>query len=148
MKSYAFKNANGRIVGAFFGSEADLALNIPADTEAVEGHFDAATTYFDGSGANVPFPDPPGDWAVWDWTAHAWTDPRDAAWYTAQTEAQIAALRAQRDALLRACDWVTCADVPMDAAKKAEWVTYRQALRDMPATTTDPENPIWPTPPA
>jgi hypothetical protein len=24
---------------------------------------------------------------------------------------------------------------------------YRQALRDLPANTTDPENPVWPTAP-
>ena len=32
--------------------------------------------------------------------------------------------------------------------KKAEWVTYRQTLRDLPANTSDPENPTWPTQPS
>ena len=27
------------------------------------------------------------------------------------------------------------------------WKTYRQALRDLPAKTTDPTNPTWPTKP-
>lgn len=30
---------------------------------------------------------------------------------------------------------------------KQAWLDYRQVLRDLPANTTDPENPIWPTPP-
>ena len=31
--------------------------------------------------------------------------------------------------------------------QKAEWATYRQQLRDLPATVTDPTNVTWPTPP-
>ena len=27
------------------------------------------------------------------------------------------------------------------------WKTYRQALRDLPANTSDPINPTWPTKP-
>lgn len=54
------------------------------------------------------------------------------------------ALRAERTARLSACDWTQVADVPVD---QATWATYRQALRDLPAKTTDPFNPAWPTPP-
>lgn len=54
-------------------------------------------------------------------------------------------LRAQRNALLTACDWTVLADTPTSTAA---WKTYRQALRDLPANTTDPYNPVWPTPPA
>jgi len=32
---------------------------------------------------------------------------------------------------------------PTEEAKQA-WLDYRQALRDLPANTTDPENPVWP----
>tara|TARA_A100000172_G_scaffold1053_2_gene916 strand:- start:102 stop:389 length:288 start_codon:yes stop_codon:yes gene_type:complete len=28
------------------------------------------------------------------------------------------------------------------------WKTYRQALRDLPANTSDPANPTWPTKPS
>lgn len=40
-------------------------------------------------------------------------------------------LRIQRDALLTASDWTQLADVPVD---KQAWATYRQQLRDFPAT--------------
>jgi len=30
----------------------------------------------------------------------------------------------------------------------AAWAAYRQALRDLPANTADPRNPVWPIPPA
>ncbi len=54
-------------------------------------------------------------------------------------------LRAHRDSLLAASDWTVLSDSPTSTAA---WKTYRQALRDLPANTTDPFNPVWPTPPA
>lgn len=54
-------------------------------------------------------------------------------------------LRAERNALLTGCDWTVLADTPTSTAA---WKTYRQQLRDLPANTTDPFNPVWPTPPA
>jgi len=53
-------------------------------------------------------------------------------------------LRAQRDAKLAASDWTQVADAPVD---KAAWATYRQQLRDLPANTADPANPVWPQEP-
>ena len=49
-------------------------------------------------------------------------------------------------------DWTQMADSPLSDSDKAEWATYRQALRDMP-TTQDWANVktihqvVWPTPP-
>ena len=57
-------------------------------------------------------------------------------------------LRAARTALLFNCDWTQLADSPLSEASQLSWQTYRQALRDLPATTVDPANPTWPTPPA
>lgn len=57
-------------------------------------------------------------------------------------------LRSMRDVLLTACDWTQAVDSPLSDAKKAEWATYRQQLRDLPANTPDPANPTWPTPPS
>lgn len=56
-----------------------------------------------------------------------------------------ALLRDQRNTILAATDWTQVADAPVDSL---EWAGYRQALRDLPANTTDPANPVWPTPPA
>ena len=55
------------------------------------------------------------------------------------------ALRDERNRRLLGCDWTQVADAPVD---NLEWAGYRQALRDLPANTTDPTNPVWPTPPA
>jgi len=53
-------------------------------------------------------------------------------------------LRKQRNMTLSETDWMANSDVTMSDA----WRTYRQALRDLPANTTDPANPVWPTPPS
>ena len=53
-------------------------------------------------------------------------------------------LRGTRDAKLAESDWMGLSDVTMPTA----WKTYRQALRDLPANTTDFANPTWPTEPS
>ena len=53
--------------------------------------------------------------------------------------------RARRNSVLAACDWTVLSDTPTTTTA---WKTYRQALRDLPANTTDPSNPVWPTPPS
>lgn len=46
-------------------------------------------------------------------------------------------LRAYRDILLAKTDWVMTSDVFSTLANKEEWITYRQALRDLPAIITE-----------
>ena len=57
-------------------------------------------------------------------------------------------LRRQRNGLLFMSDYTQLSDAGLTDSKKAEWVTYRQTLRDLPANTSDPENPTWPTQPS
>ena len=81
-----------------------------------------------------------------------WEDnPEDAV-----THAQLVARRAElapiiemnrlryvRDEKLAETDWMAVGDRTITDEERA----YRQALRDLPANTTDPKNPIWPTKP-
>lgn len=64
-----------------------------------------------------------------------------AAKKAARLEADV---RAERNRLLTECDWTQLADVPELAIK---WMTYRQALRDIPQQEGFPENVIWPEKP-
>ena len=57
----------------------------------------------------------------------------------------LANLRHIRDQLLAETDWTQNPDVP--ESTRTKWVSYRQALRDLPANTSDPANPTWPTKP-
>ena len=65
---------------------------------------------------------------------------------TPSSDEYLRRMRIQRDAILADCDWthLTDAVVPDQAA----WATYRQALRDAPASWTP--GPTWtpPDPPA
>ena len=56
-------------------------------------------------------------------------------------------LRSDRDKMLSSSDWTQTLDSPFTDAKRQEWAVYRQALRDLPANTSDPSNPSWPTEP-
>lgn len=60
-----------------------------------------------------------------------------------QTELNWQNLRDERNKLLTATDYLALSDVTMSD----EMRTYRQALRDLPANTSDPANPVWPTKP-
>ena len=59
------------------------------------------------------------------------------------TENAWQVLRTKRTKLLSETDYLALSDVTMSS----EMTTYRQALRDLPANTTDPANPVWPTKP-
>jgi len=52
-------------------------------------------------------------------------------------------LRAKRNRLLTETDYLALSDQTLTA----EMAAYRQALRDLPANTTDPANPVWPVKP-
>lgn len=56
-------------------------------------------------------------------------------------------LRNQRDALLMMSDRRMLWDSPLTDEEKQEWANYRQALRDLPANTTNPLEPNWPEAP-
>jgi hypothetical protein len=58
-------------------------------------------------------------------------------------------IRQVRAHLLKGCDWTQMPDSPLSESKRAEWAVYRQALRDMPDTTTATtvEAIVWPVRP-
>ena len=106
---------------------------------------------------------PTAEW-VWVGTAYSDLDWKDSS--TKPTESAIDAevttltskepmrlLRVERDEKLHACDWRASSDVTLTDA----WKTYRQALRDLPASanpTLDSDGRLnassvtWPTEPS
>ena len=52
-------------------------------------------------------------------------------------------IRKQRNKLLEETDWMAGTDVNMTD----DWKKYRQDLRDLPASNTDPEKIVFPTKP-
>ena len=100
-------------------------------------------------------------WIGTDYSGLQWLDSG-----TAPTEAEIDAevtrlnnaepmrlLRLERDRLLTACDWRASSDLTLSTT----WKTYRQSLRDLPASasptlnsdgTLDLTSVTWPTEPS
>ena len=58
------------------------------------------------------------------------------------SDEKMAEIRGTRDGLLTATDWIGMSDVTMSSAM----TTYRQALRDLPATV-NVDSPVYPTKP-
>ena len=67
----------------------------------------------------------------------------DAAATEIVSEQAVANLRTKRNQLLAETDYLALSDVTLST----EMAEYRQALRDLPANTSDPANPVWPTKP-
>ncbi len=87
--------------------------------------------------APEPFPgDPTATWTYW--------TPMDTAERGVPEEWVWERLRNRRNQLLAACDYRMVTDAPWDTGP---WETYRQALRDLPDTTSDPRRAVWPTSP-
>ena len=72
-------------------------------------------------------------------------DVNQEAFMNAYNELWLEKLRTQRNKRLAECDWVAIRAFTTDTPVSEEWKTYMQALRDLPANTEDPENPVWPT---
>ena len=73
-------------------------------------------------------------------------DAQEQAWADGANDRLAAAHRATRNELLAASDWTVLTDSPLTTAQKTKWKTYRQALRDLPASedwpnVTFPEEP-------
>ena len=79
---------------------------------------------------------------------------------TAEEEAEIDArreahdldmnnIRGRRNSMLSASDWTQLGDAALAGHTAEEWATYRQALRDLPATYSRVSEVVWPfDPPA
>ena len=70
-------------------------------------------------------------------------DAEEKAWTDARPAREMEMIRNHRNGLLAETDWMALGDVTISDA----WKTYRQELRDVPASNTVYENVTWPTKP-
>ncbi len=75
-----------------------------------------------------------------EWVYTVAVEPLSDEEQAARISSQWANVRAQRNALLLACDWTQLPDSPVD---KDAWALYRQELRDI-TSQADPFNVTWP----
>tara|TARA_R100001369_G_scaffold86260_2_gene120604 strand:- start:49 stop:396 length:348 start_codon:yes stop_codon:yes gene_type:complete len=100
-----YTTATGTIIGTGFSNVASVSdIGKTSDQTVVEGTYS------------------PGQYRFVEGTA------------TAIDENPLDYVRSQRVFLLSESDWTQVADSPLSDSKKAEWATYRQALRDLPST--------------
>jgi len=71
-------------------------------------------------------------------------DAEEQAWTDGASEREMESIREHRDRLLTETDWMALGDVTISDA----WKTYRQDLRDIPASNTVYKDVTWPTKPA
>ena len=86
------------------------------------------------------------DGVVMDFTPEEETqrDAEEQAWADGAAAREMTAIRNHRDRLLTETDWMALGDVTMSDA----WKTYRQLLRDIPASNTTYADVTWPTKPS
>jgi hypothetical protein len=82
-----------------------------------------------------------------DWTDDTQTEPTSSEIEGAFDDAKWDRVRIERDGRLAASDWSSVSDNQLSDTERAAWETYRQTLRDIPQTQSDPDNVTWPTPP-
>lgn len=69
-------------------------------------------------------------------------------WVESLTPNDWDSIRQKRNELLDRSDWALMTDSPLNQSQKQVWCLYRQTLRDIPQTFTNPEDVIWPTKPS
>lgn len=74
----------------------------------------------------------------------------ETAWEAKASDRALQKLRVDRDILLAHSDINVISDrwAAMSAQTQTAWASYRQSLRDLPASTSDPLNPVWPVKPS
>lgn len=150
IKYVAFIGSNGEIKSMRFarasnnpaeGYNADHDATIVHITEDINGLDQYMRTHVYRDGSFVTRTEKPNPAATWNGTTWTWDieDMRDL-------------VRGRRLDKLNTSDWTQVSDVPLTDAKKAEWATYRQSLRDMPtlvdSDTSSVDSLTWPTEPA
>lgn len=82
----------------------------------------------------------------WLYANNTFSDPQAPSAEALEAE-QWVILRHFRNRRLALSDWTQVPDTQLAAADVTAWQVYRQALRDLPAVTDDPETVDWPTAP-
>jgi len=72
---------------------------------------------------------------------------KSAEWLENKNNEAWRKIRKERNKLLKDSDYIMVSDAPITAEKKEEWETYRQSLRDIPQTFSNPDDVTYPDKP-
>lgn len=65
----------------------------------------------------------------------------------AETNSEANLIRIERNKMIAECDWTQLPDSPLNSLQKADWIEYRQALRDITKQNGFPWEIEWPIKP-
>ena len=111
-----------------FDSEDDAKAHVATHGGKVVADLDSQLSYWDVSGDTAS---KDTDQLAADILAGKWASIRD-----------------ERDILMAKSDWTVATDTALSDSVKAKWVKYRKALRDLPASESDPDDITWPDAPS
>ena len=74
-------------------------------------------------------------------------EEQEAAYTQKIADDKASEIRTKRDKLLSECDWVVVKAKETNTEISSDWVTYRQALRDITNQETFPTSVTWPNKP-
>lgn len=123
-----YKTATGEITGEFGTNDSNQPFSnfVGSDESYIEGSYDSEIFKIsDGKAVSIGI--------------------------AKRREQAIAEMKFERAEKLLESDWTQGADSPLSDAKKTEWATYRQALRDLPTTHAKIliiDNVVWPEEPS
>lgn len=148
MPTFSFYDPSSGILASswYCGPDDGLQLNTPAGMVAIEGQHDPRRVRVNIKTKELEPYQPPApantEWATHRWDADAW------AWVADPTDAALARdARVERDRRLAATDWVVARAMERGEPVPADWVGYREHLRDVPEQPGFPRVITWPTPP-
>lgn len=130
-----YKTETGLIDRTITVLETDVELNCQDGEVWIEGGY-SPNEYIIQNSQPYKLPEKPLYPTTLDLETLTWVQDNDRLW---------AQLRYERTVALQSSDWAQVSDAPVD---QSAWADYRQALRDLPANTDDPRNPVWPEPPS
>lgn len=134
-----YSASTGQILRSVSCPDGEKLLQCAEGERFVDGSYDATLNYIiDGN--VIEKPKRPSEHHEFNYETKQWFD-----WRT--TEMQLEFARQERNRLLIDSDWTQMPDSPLDAAQRALWAAYRQALRDVPSQPGFPANIIWPIQP-
>lgn len=133
-----FKIITGQILRIMNIPEDFVANNVQAGEDWIEGSYRDNEFYIQDR-APIQISAKPSEHHIFDFDVKQWVDPRT-------NETEWINVRQQRDKKLLNSDWTQVSDNALTTQKKQEWITYRQALRDI-TNQPDPFTIEWPIKP-